>query len=89
MKPDLSTPEGRIAYRRELRMVAWPLRAIGLPLVAGGAIGLIWLGRGPQRVTDSDIGLLALAMIGAGWVLLVAAIAKRSLYNKARMSGES
>jgi hypothetical protein len=88
MKPDLSTPEGRAAWRRELRGVALPWRVAGMAMVVIGAIGLFWFGRGPERATDSDGGLVSLALIGAGWVVLVAAIVKRSLYNKARMSDD-
>jgi hypothetical protein len=89
MKPDLSTPEGRAAHRRELRGVAWPWRSAGMTMVAGGAVASLWLGRGSAHVTDSTASLGALALIGAGGVLLVAAIVKRSLHAKARMSGES
>ena len=32
-RPDLNTEEGRAAYRRELRRVAWPIRWGGLGLI--------------------------------------------------------
>ena len=38
MKPDLNTEEGRAAYRRELRRVAWPIRWGGLGLIVLGAL---------------------------------------------------
>ena len=86
MKPDLSTREGRAAYRRELRGVAVPWRVIGLPMVMIGVIGMIWFGRGPQGLGDSSGGIASVLLVAVGWALLVVAIVKRTRYNKARLA---
>lgn len=86
MKPDLSTPEGRKSYRRELRGVAIPWRVIGLPMVTIGVIGLIWFGRGPQRLFDTTGGTVSVGIVILGWVLLIVAIVIRTRYHKARLA---
>jgi hypothetical protein len=88
MRPDLSDPAARAAYRGELRHVAIPWRMSGFVLVIGGAIGLIVYGRGPQSIVATIEGEASLAALTRGWALLVAAIVKRSRYHKARMAGE-
>jgi uncharacterized membrane protein YdjX (TVP38/TMEM64 family) len=88
MRPDLSDPAARAAYRSELRRVAIPWRVFGFALVIGGAIGMIVYGRGPQSITDTVEGEASLAAVALGWALLIVAIVKRSRYHMARMGGE-
>jgi hypothetical protein len=87
-RPDLSDPTGRTAYRRELRRVAVPWRAAGFALVLGGTAAMIWYGRGPQSLFDTAAGEASVAVIAAGWALLIVAIVKRTRYHKTRMTGE-
>ena len=88
MRPDLSDPAARAAYRGELRRVAIPWRMFGFALVIGGAIGMIVYGRGPQSITDTIEGEAALAAVAIGWALLIVAIVKRIRYHMARMAEE-
>jgi uncharacterized membrane protein YdjX (TVP38/TMEM64 family) len=88
MRPDLSDPAARAAYRGELRRVAIPWRVFGLALIIGGAIGMIVYGRGPQSIIATIEGEASLAAVALGWVLLIAAIVKRTRHHKARMAGE-
>ena len=43
-RPDLNTEEGRAAYRRELRRVAWPIRWGGLGLIVLAAAVILAAG---------------------------------------------
>jgi len=86
MKPDLSTIEGRSAYHAELRRVAIWWRAAGFALVLAGVIGMIRYGRGPQGLFDSQGGIVSVALVTLGWILLIAAIVKRTRHHKARMA---
>ena len=88
MRPDLSDPAARAAYRSELRRVAIPWRIFGFALVIGGAIGMVLYGRGPQAIADTIEGDVSLAAVALGWVLLIVAMIKRTRYHKARMAGE-
>jgi hypothetical protein len=84
--PDFSTPEGAAAYREELRKVGfWP-RQIGYGLVIAGAITLFWMrwGHGPQ---NQQLWTAAMAVMVAGWVLLIVAILMRSRYHRRRLGG--
>jgi len=86
MKPDLSTPQGREAYRRELRGVAIPWRLIGLPMVALGGVGMVWFGRGAQGLADTSGGVASLVLVGVGVALLIVAIVIRTRYHKSRLA---
>ena len=88
MRPDLSDPAARAAYRGELRRVAIPWRMLGFALVFGGAIGMIVSGRGPHSIADTVEGEASLAAVALGWVLLIGAIVKRTRYHRARMAEE-
>jgi len=84
--PDLSTPEGKAAYRRELKGVAKTQRAAGFALVGLGALIVVarsagWLG--PVQTTPD---YLALAILAGGWVFLVWAFLMRNRYHRRRMS---
>lgn len=78
--PDLSTPEGRAAYRAELRKVALPLRLTGMGLAVVGA--LLSLGAYPNWVIT-----LGWICFGAGWVALAVALVQRNRYHRRRISG--
>jgi membrane protein YdbS with pleckstrin-like domain len=83
--PDLSTPETRAAYRRELRGVARGVRISGLTFaVLGVAFGAtrffvdpwpIWL-----RIVALVLCVVGLALIGVG-------VFQRTRYHLARMAG--
>jgi len=85
MRPDTSTPEGRAAYRRELRRVARRWRLAGLAMAAIGAVGAARFGRGPEGLNHSS-AVASLLLAAAGWALLIVAIAKRTRYHLARMA---
>jgi hypothetical protein len=81
--PDLNTEEGRAAYRRELRRVAWPLRWGGLGLIVLGALlalgaryGTLGLGNGVMP--------FAYAAVAFGWAGVLAAIYMRTQHHKRR-----
>ena len=78
--PDLSTPEGRAAYRAELRRVARPWRLAGLGFVVVGA--LLALGAYPDWVIT-----LGWICLGAGWVAIAVALVQRNRYHRRRISG--
>ena len=79
--PDLSTEEGREAYRTELRKAGfWP-RQIGYGLVIAGAITVLWLKYGHQA-PNPRLETAALAVCGIGWLLLIVAILMRSRYRR-------
>ena len=79
--PDLETEEGRAAYRKELRRVAWPLRWGGLALVVMAAVWVVFFGGagGNQLV-------LAYAMLAIGWGMVLAAIFIRTRHHKRRLA---
>ena len=84
--PDLSTREGRAAYREELFKVARPLRLIGLTFTI---IGILFLfeAQGWHSVTERTFALAGFLLIALGWSLMIAGIVKRALYHKKRMRG--
>ena len=84
MPPNLNDPAQFEAYRRELRGVARPLRMagfffalLGLALAVARAV---WVPTLPS--------LIPLAAIVLGLFNMVAAVALRTRYHKARMKGE-
>ena len=84
-RPDLSDREAAVAYRAELRRVAWPIRTAGFVLVLLGAlyIGAVrygWFGMAGASITIG-YGLLAV-----GWALFICAIALRTRYHRRRMA---
>ena len=84
--PDLSTPEGKAAYRAELFRVARPLRLIGLTLTILGIL-MLFEAQGWQNPTQRTFGLGGIVLIAIGWSLMIAGIIKRTLYHKKRMRG--
>jgi membrane protein YdbS with pleckstrin-like domain len=83
--PDLTTPEGRAAYRRELNAVARPLRWSGIALaLIGAAIGATRFFMAPW---PDWIRWLALVLCLAGIVLMGVGVVQRTRYHLARIAG--
>ena len=84
---DLSSEEGRTAYRLELRRVAvWP-RMAGFGLILGGALVLFWNLRF-SGAPDQTLTIATYGAIGLGWALVLVAIFLRSRYQRRRLSGD-
>ena len=81
--PDLSTEEGRAAYRKELRGVGRPLRAGGLAMVVGAAV-LILLSR--QGTVGDWAVTVSYGMLAAGWAMVIAAVYMRTRHHKRRLA---
>ncbi|MBS0296136.1 MAG: hypothetical protein JSR45_07475 [Proteobacteria bacterium] len=82
---DLSTPEGRAAYRAELRQVAfWP-RMAGFGLIIGAALVLVWNLRF-SGAPSSDLTVASYVAMGLGWALVLIAIVLRTRYHRRRLS---
>jgi membrane protein YdbS with pleckstrin-like domain len=85
--PRLDTPEGRDAYRRELRTVARPWRYGGLALILLGAV----LG-GVHRFTTIETPAwtthVVFILIVAGWAAMMFAILQRTLHHRRRYAGK-
>ncbi len=84
--PDLSTREGKAAYRAELFRVARPLRLTGLTLTIVGIVFLFWA-QGWHTVAERSFGLAGIVLIVIGWSLMIAGIVKRMLYHRKRIRG--
>ena len=84
--PDLTNPEEKAAYKRELRGVARWQRGVGFGFIGIGALMVlarasgwaIWASEGPD--------LFALAILAVGWGFLVWAMLLRTAYHRRRMS---
>ncbi len=77
-RPDLSDPDERLEYRRELRCYLRPWRMVGLFSVIGAGYWLLF--RDPESSS-------AWAVMIAGWALLIVIIVLRTRYHRRRMSG--
>jgi uncharacterized integral membrane protein len=83
--PDLTTPEGRAAYRKELRGVARPVRLIGLTLaLTGVAVGA---SRYFIEPWPAPLRYAALAMCIVGIILMLIGMIQRTRYHIRRLSG--
>lgn len=83
--PDLTTPQGRAAYRRELNQVARPVRYGGIALgLAGFGVGLTRFAMEPWpgwlRIVALALCLLGIALFGVG-------VAARTRYHLRRLAG--
>lgn len=84
--PALDTPEGRAAYRDELRTVAFAWRASGYALAAAGfGVLLMWRFM-PQA--PSAMAWIGAAVTALGVILLGVAGAKRTLYHRRRIAAK-
>ncbi|WP_292054437.1 MULTISPECIES: hypothetical protein [unclassified Brevundimonas] len=84
-RPDLETPEGRAAYRAELKRVGWKLRLGGFVLIVVAAL-LVVLSRDGKLGLTEDAVPVAYAMLFAGWVMVITAIFQRTRHHKRRMA---
>ena len=83
--PNLETPEGRTAYRAELKTVGRQYRIAGFVLILLGAAGIMstrlgWL---PE---DQTMLVVAYGALAAGWALFVTATFLRTRHHKRRMA---
>ncbi|HEV2815833.1 MAG TPA: hypothetical protein VGW40_01220 [Allosphingosinicella sp.] len=85
MRPDLSDPAARAAYRAELKGLARGWRLTGFALILGGVAGQFYLrGQGGGQPWLAAAGWTAIA---AGWAIFIAVIVHRSRHHQARMAG--
>ena len=84
MRPNLSDPAARAAYKRELRDLARWWRGIGFVLVAGGVAGQFYV-RG-NDIQDIWAMRATWAAIALGWAIFIFVIVYRTRYHKARMA---
>lgn len=83
-RPDLETEEGRAAYRRELRRVAWPVRWGGLGLIVLGALFTLSVSRGMFGLPESAI-VIGYGLLAVGWAMVVAAVYLRTRHHRQRL----
>ena len=84
-RPNLETPEGRVAYRAELKRVGWKLRLGGFALIVVAALLVVIARDGKFGLTD-DAVTVAYGMLFAGWALVITAIFQRTRHHKRRMA---
>jgi hypothetical protein len=82
--PDLDTEDGRAAYRKELRRVAWPIRWGGLALIVLGALLALGARNGTFGL-DNGVMTIAYGCLAVGWALVLAAIFIRTQHHKRRL----
>ena len=83
--PDLSTEEGRAAWRDELRAVAfWP-RTAGLGLIFGSGAVLLWT-RYVSHTPNPTLTNAAFVTLALGWALFLVAFVMRNRYQRRRLS---
>ncbi len=78
IRPDLTDPAQRAAYRRELKAFARPWRMLGLALLVAGVVVVLVRGQGFDP--------LSVGLVIAGWAVLVPVIVARSRYHRRRMA---
>ena len=83
--PDLSTDEGRAAYRAELKAVARPYRLGGLVLIL---LGVAWVMATRYEVVPQQQILMVIAygLVAAGWALFLASTFLRNRHHKRRLA---
>lgn len=84
--PDLSTAEGKRAYRAELRAVANGWRWSGAVLIFAALLGVIYNLQTYQR-HGTVLEIASLVLLAAGWVLFGVAFIKTNAYHRRRISG--
>jgi hypothetical protein len=83
--PDLSTDEGRAAWRAELRAVAfWP-RILGVSLIFGSGLVIVW-NRFFAHAPNRDAISASYVVLAVGWLLFAIALLIRSRYQRRRLS---
>jgi hypothetical protein len=83
--PDLDTEEGRAAYRRELRRVAWPLRLGGLALIVLAAAYVLAVRFDVLGMSEDSL-VVAYGALTVGWCLVIAAVFVRTRHHKRRLA---
>lgn len=83
MRPDLSNPAARAAYKTELRGLARRWRLLGFALILIGVAVQFYIRS--EGVEGAAPAAASWAMIALGWVIFIAIIAYRTGYHKARM----
>jgi hypothetical protein len=78
--PNLSDPEERATYRRELKRAYRGWRYLGLTIVCAGVLWLFVRGNG------FDGG--SIVLLAAGWTILIAIIVMRTRYHQRRMRND-
>jgi hypothetical protein len=84
MRPDLSDPAARAAYKGELRGLARGWRLLGFLLILAGVGAQFSL-----RAQDGGqpwLWAASWAAIAAGWLIFIAVIVYRTRYHQARMA---
>ncbi len=79
--PNLNDPAERAAYQKELRMVARPIRWLGVALAIAGAV----LAGLRARYWPHVPAILPLFLIGMAALHLLAGVVIRLKYHQARM----
>lgn len=87
--PDLSNPDGRAAYRRELRAYMRPVRWLALSIMFAGMLLMLWpiYGGGPWYIGSFKTLNLAWSVIVFGWAVAAFVIVRRTRYHTRRMRG--
>lgn len=86
-RPDLSDPEARAAYRRELMGLYRRQRLIGFTLVLVGAWLILWPRmKGPWMLGSLPSQYWGWGLLVIGWLVLATVIVARTRYNRRRMS---
>ncbi|WP_242183421.1 hypothetical protein [Sphingomonas sp. CARO-RG-8B-R24-01] len=80
-RPKLNDPAERAAYQRELRMVARPVRWLGVALAIVAAILALVRARYAPQIPM----ILPLFLLGIAALHMIAAIVIRMKYHQARM----
>lgn len=83
-RPDLETEEGRAAYRKELRMVAAPIRWGGLGLIVLGAAFTLAVSQGAMGLREGAV-VIGYGMLAIGWAMVVAAVFLRTRHHRRRL----
>jgi len=83
--PDISTEEGRAAYRAELKAVARPYRLGGFVLILLG-VGYVLATRYDFVPTQQTLLMIAYGMVAAGWALFLVSIYLRNRHHKNRLA---
>ena len=84
MRPDLSDPAARAAYKTELRGLARRWRLLGFVLILLGVAAQFYI-RSEGMEGAAPIAA-SWAMIALGWVIFIAIVAYRTGYHKGRMA---
>lgn len=87
MRPDLSDPGARAAYKAELRGLARGWRLLGFLLILAGVAGQFYLRA--QGIGGRGAWAASWAAIALGWAVFIAVVVYRTRYHKARMAEES